>query len=333
MVVKVGIIGLGFMGATHATALSHLPDASLAAVCATNEKHLSGDLSDVGGNLGTTFGQLDFSAVKKYRRWQQVVDDEAIDVVDICLPTEFHAPVAKAALAAGRHVFCEKPMALNDADCEGMIEAARKSKRLLMVGQVLRFFPAYKKLKGFVQSGEWGRVRSVTFVRRAGLPQWSKWLSDDARSGGAILDLLVHDIDQVLWLFGAPDRISAKSIGEPDTMMATFIYPDGPEVRVQGGWFAPETPFSMSYQVRFDRAEVEMTLDGVTVSDEKGQRQRLELSGDDPYASQLGYFLECCRTGTSPLLCPPEESARAVQIASLLKQSRAEGGTQLKCSV
>ncbi len=321
------------MGATHATALSQLPDASLAAVCANDERRLSGDLTDVGGNLGTTFGKLDFSHVRKYRRWQELVEDRSIDVIDICLPTEFHAPVAEAALQAGKHVFCEKPMALKERDCESMIDTARKTGRLLMVGQVLRFFPVYKLLKDSIASGKWGRIRSTTFIRRCGMPQWSKWLGDEERSGGALMDLLIHDIDQALWQFGQPDRVSAKSMGAPDTMMAALIYPEGPEVRIQGGWFAPETSFSMSYQARFDRAELEMTLDGVTVSDAAGVRESVELPAEDPYREQLGYFLECCRNGSQPERCMPRESANAVKVALLLKQSRADGGTQLKCAV
>lgn len=321
------------MGATHATALTTQGGGELTAVCASDDRRLQGDLSGVGGNLGATFGQLDFSAVKKYRDWRDLVADKELDIVDICLPTEFHAPVALAAFESGKHVFCEKPMALTEDDCRAMIAASRRASRLLMIGQVLRFFPQYKRLKDAVINGEWGAIRSATFTRRCGIPQWSKWLTDEARSGGALIDLMVHDVDQALWLFGLPDRVAAKSIGEPDTVMATLIYPSGPEVRIQGGWFAPETPFSMAYQARFDRALLDMTLDGVTLSDAEGKSTKLELPGGDPYSEQLRYFLRCCETNEEPALCRPQESANAVKVALLLKESRASGGEQLKCSV
>lgn len=308
-------------------------DDKLVAVCGSDDKRLGGDLSGVGGNLGTTFGQLDFSHVGKHRDWQSLVNDKTVEVVDICLPTEFHMPVALAAFEAGKHVFCEKPMALTNDQCRAMVDASRAAGRLLMIGQVLRFFPAYKVLKQAVISGEWGRVRSATFTRRCGVPQWSKWLTDDARSGGATLDLLVHDIDQALWQFGLPERVAAKRIGEGDNLMATLIHPGGPEVRIQGGWFAPETPFSMSYQIRFDRAELEMTLDGVTVNDAAGIRRSIDLGSEDPYRDQLAYFLRCCERGEQPAQCMPEESANAVKVALLLKQSREAGGEQLPCSV
>ena len=78
-----------------------------------------------------------------------VIADPNVEAVDICLPTDLHPSVSTAALAAGKHVFCEKPMALREADCELMIEAARKAKRVLMVGQVLRFWPEYMALQEF----------------------------------------------------------------------------------------------------------------------------------------------------------------------------------------
>src|SRR5947209_6384754 len=128
--------------------------------------------------------------------------------------------------------------------------------------QLIRFWPEYEELRKFVQSSEYGPTRSATFVRRSGLPDWSGWLTDQSRSGGAVLDLLLHDVDQVLLLFGMPQRVAAKSISGPDTVMATLIYPGGPEVRIQGGWFAPGTPFSMSFQIRAYRAELEWMPEG-----------------------------------------------------------------------
>jgi predicted dehydrogenase len=166
------------------------------------------------------------------------------------------------------------------------------------------------------------------------VPNWSKWLLQEARSGGAVVDLLVHDIDQALSLFGIPEYVAGKSIGEgPDTLMGTLMYPSGPEVRIQGGWFAPGSPLRMSFRLRADWAELELTPDGLTLSDTTGQRSRVEVANDDAYEAEIEYFIECCRTGNQPERCMPTESAQALKIALLLKQSRAAGGDQLKCSV
>ena len=154
-----------------------------------------------------------------------------------------------AALAAGKHVLCEKPMALTGDDCSRMIDESEKQRRVLMIGQVLRFWPA-TSISDSSEGNEFGALRAATFVRRCGVPTWSRWLPVEARSGGALLDLLVHDIDQALLLCGMPERVAAKKLGDLDGVAATLIYPGGPEVRIQGGWFAPDTPFSMSFQAQ-----------------------------------------------------------------------------------
>lgn len=202
-----------------------------------------------------------------------------------------------------------------------------------MIGHVLRFWPEYNYLRQFIQSGDYGPVRTATFVRRCGVPDWSKWLLDESRSGGAVLDLLVHDIDQVLRLFGTPEKIAAKSLGEPDTISATFLYPSGPEVRVQGGWFSAGTPFAMGFQVTAQKGELELTPDGLHLNDASGQAKPVKLDGPDGYDAEVGYFVECCRTGQQPIECPPAQSAAAVKLALLLKQSRAEGGSHISCEL
>lgn len=321
------------MGAVHVGAYEKIPGVELGAVCSNSERALSGDLRSAGGNLGRPGSVHDFNRVTKHKDWREFVADPGVDAVDICLPTDLHAEIATAALNAGKHVICEKPMALTAKDCEAMLEAARAAGRVLMIGHVLRFWPEYVYLRDFVFNGEYGAVRSATFVRRAGLPQWSPWLNNEKRSGGAIVDMLLHDIDQVLLLFGPPARVAAKPIGGPDTASATFLYEGGPEVRVQGGWFAPETPFSMSFHVRADKAELVFGPDGLRLNDSEGRSTKPALNTDDAYEAQLGYFVECCKTGKQPERCLPRDSMRAVELALLVKQSRSEGGEQLKCSV
>ena len=321
------------MGATHLNAYAKIEGVQLAAVCTPDARALSGDLSGIGGNLNRPTGVHDFSAVRKHANWRELVADPELDAVDLCLPTDLHAEAAIAALASGKHVICEKPMALSAADCDRMIAAAEQYNRILMVGQVLRFWPEYRYLETFVKSGGHGAVLAATFVRRCGLPDWSRWLPLEERSGGALLDLLIHDIDQALLIFGTPDRVAAKKLGDVDAVMATLIYPGGSEVRIQGGWFAPATPFSMSFQARSERAEIELTPDGLMLSDQAGQRNKIEIPESDAYDAEIAYFVDCCRGGRKPERCMPQDSARAVKLALLLKQSRALGGEQLKCSI
>jgi len=324
------------MGAVHLNAYAKLPGIRVAAVCTNDARALSGDFTAIGGNLKLERSDFDFSAVRKYRQWRELMEDSELDIVDICLPTDLHPTVTMEALAGGKHVFCEKPMALTMVDCERMIAAAEEQKRILMVGQVLRFWPEYVALHNFVKGGEYGAIRSATFVRRCGLPDWSRWLPVEARSGGAVVDLLIHDIDQALNLFGMPERVAAKRLaassdsGLADALTATLLYPKGPEVRIQGGWFAPGTPLHMSFQVRAERAELELTPQGLFLSDLSGQRKKIEAPGGDGYEAEIAYFVDCCRHGTRPERCPPEASAQAVKLALLLKQSRAADAEHLR---
>ncbi len=317
------------MGATHLDAYSKLEEARVSAVCTGDVKRLSGDLSGAGGNIQREKSSFDFSKARKYTQWRELVLDPDLEIIDICLPTDLHAAVAIAALTAGKHVLCEKPMALTAADCERMIAAAEEHNRILMIGQVLRFWPEYAALQKFAKSGEYGGIRSINFVRRCGLPDWSGWLPVEARSGGAPLDLLVHDIDQALLLFGMPERVAAKQLGTVDGLMATLIYPNGPEARILGGWFLPGAPLQMSFQARAERAELELTHEGLFLSDQAGKRTKLETSGESAYAAEIRYFVGCCKDGKQPDRCPPRASADAVRLALLLKQSRSADGQQL----
>lgn len=321
------------MGSTHLDAFSKMQGVEVAAIWTHNLQALSNSFQHTGGNLNRAAQIHDLSAVRKYSDSRELVNDSELDAVDICLPTDLHASVAMAALGTGKHVFCEKPLALTAADCDVMIAEAKKHDRVLMAGQVLRFWPEYLYLERFVRSREYGAILSATFVRRCGLPDWSRWLPDETRSGGAVLDLLIHDIDQALWIFGTPDRIAAKSIGPVDTVMSSLIYPGGPQVRIQGGWFAAGSALSMTFQVRAERAELELTPQGLYLSNQAGERKQIEITGDDAYEAELAHFVECCRTNRPPERCMPEDSGRAVKLALLLKQSRAQGGEQLKCTL
>jgi predicted dehydrogenase len=321
------------MGATHAVAYSKLSGVRIAAVSARNERRLSGDFSDVGGNLGLALPNLDFSGTAKYRDWEQLIADPAIDAVDICLSTDLHEPVAVAALASGKNVLCEKPMALTAEDCDLMLAKAKEADRILMIGHVLRFWPAYEYLQQFVALNEFGPVQTATFTRMCGLPDWSSWLTDTAKSGGAVLDLLIHDMDQILLLFGAPKAVRAKPLGNFDALTATLLYPNGPEIRLQGGWMASGTPFSMRFQVRTAGALLELGPNGLTLSDADGTQRKIQLPDANPYMEQLRYFQQCCEPGQKPDRCPAEAAAAAVKVALLLRRSRDLDGEEIPCAL
>jgi predicted dehydrogenase len=337
---RVAVVGLGFMGSTHIRALQSIPQAELVAVCSRDEKKLAGDLSGIQGNLGGPGERLDFSGVARYRDIRQVLEDPRVQAVDLCLPTHLHAPAAIEAFEAGKHVLVEKPMALDAESSRRMIAEAGKHKRVLMVAQVLRFFPMYQALSDVLARDSMGTMRSALFRRRCAAPAWSAWLADPEQSGGGVFDLLIHDVDMCLHLFGAPEAISATGYealaSGIDIITATLHYPEQRSAIISGGWHHPKSyPFSMGYTVVADGGTVEYSsLDRPpALYSADGGREALRMEEADGYRAEIEYFLDCCRRGARPELCKPEDSANAVALALLMLEARKRNGEKIPCDL
>ncbi len=335
---KTGVIGLGFMGSTHLQAIAKIPQAKLIAVMDQDEVRLSGDLSSIQGNLGGPGLQMDFSAIRKYRSVDAILADPDVEAIDICLPTFLHKAVAIQALRAGKHVLCEKPMALSGDEADAMIAEAESAGRVLMVAQVLRFFPAYCELSRLVRSGALGQIRSALFRRRTAVPAWGPWEMDRKKSGGGAFDLLVHDVDQCLHLFGVPETVASTGHDDMangiDIVSSEFHYPSVAQVTVTGGWFhRGEYPFSMEFTVMGDRGVVEYSSAGrpVTVYWADGRKELLHPEEKDGYQAEIEYFQECCRLRRRPEACLPEESSLAVKLTKLMVDAREKKGEMVKC--
>lgn len=336
---RIGVIGLGFMGSTHLEAYREVHGFELAAVSSSSDRKLSGDLGDVGGNLDRGGGQVDFGSAARYKRAEDLIDDVRVEAVDICTPTDLHKPLALRALAAGKHVLVEKPMALTEADCAEMIEAAAAAGRVLMVAQVLRFFPSYVAAREKVLSGELGRVRAASFRRRCAAPAWGKWLKDRARSGGGVFDLLIHDFDYCRHLFGKPEAVSASGPEDLelgiDVVEARLDYGDGVPVMIAGGWHHPESfPFSMEFTIVCDRGTLDYSSDkpGLSLHGSDGRMVKVELPEKDGFVGELQSFVDSCQEGIPPADCLPEESAESVAMALAMGRSRAGGGARVALS-
>ncbi len=193
---NVGILGAGFMGGTHARGYAKIEGVQIAAISSRTLDNAKKLTEEVGGRPTTD----DLS----------ILNDPAIDIVSITLPTYLHKPMLLAALQTGKHVLLEKPFALNTIDCDEMIAAWQKSGKLLMVGQTLRFWPEYVALIDFVHSGVLGQPLSAVATRLSQRPAWSSWFTQPDKSGGAVLDLMIHDLDAFNWLFGEAKSLFAR---------------------------------------------------------------------------------------------------------------------------
>ena len=319
---KLAVIGIGFMGSTHVKAARTLPGLELA-VCSRDPKKLSGDFSEIRGNLGDAAGKIDLSIMAKYASIGAVLADPTVDAVDLCLPTEMHEQVTLEALRAGKRVLVEKPMALDGAAAGRMIAEAERQQRTLMAAQVIRFWPEYAALRDTLRSGRLGALRGAVFRRRCAAPSWGTW------AGGGAFDLLIHDVDFVLQLLGKPEAISASGVCDDaagiDLLHATFFYPNGVDVLITGGWLNRGShPFSMDFTVTFDRDTVEYsTASGVGV---------LNCPPETAYAAEIAYFVRCC-AGAPNELCPPRESAEAIDLLRLALEARGRRGEKIACAI
>ena len=324
---RIGLIGLGFIGGAHLSAIEHLDDVTLTAISSRTQPTSD---SSSRGNLPHLKASVLPADAKWYADWRQLVSDPDIDAVDICLPTHLHKEVALSAFEHGKHVLCEKPMALTFADCEQMLEAAAKGGRIFMVAHVLRFVSSYRYAASFIDSTLHGSVISCTMQRKTGYPKWGQWLGREECSGGAILDLLIHDIDQALKLFGKPNTVRAASDGEIDTIKGTLRYFNGLELQLTGGWYEAGRSFSAGFQIRGMDAELALEAGKLRLN-VSGEEQLVDLPAEEEYTEQMRYFAECCEKQTAPELCPPAESAEAVRIANLLRASRNDNARELPC--
>jgi predicted dehydrogenase len=179
-------------------------------------------------------------------------------VVDVCAPTDTHREIVLAAVAAGAHVLCEKPLALRAADAQEMADAAEAAGVRLYPGHVVRFFPAYERLRAVVADGGAGRPAVARFTRTGRYPTWSPWFSDPARSGGVLVDQMIHDYDIARWLFGDVVRVHAVQRGHltapaPEGAVATgtavLTHASGVITQVVGVWAPPATPFRTTFHV------------------------------------------------------------------------------------
>src|SRR5437764_8720952 len=163
--VRIGIVGVGFMGMIHYLAARKLHGARVEAICSRDEKKLAGDWRDIRGNFGPRGEVMDLSGLRRYRTLDEMLADPGIDLVDVCNPTHLHPETAIAALRAGKHVLVEKAIALDPGDADAMVEAARKAGKLLMVAHVLPFFPEFAYAARVIRSGGHGKLRAAHFKR------------------------------------------------------------------------------------------------------------------------------------------------------------------------
>lgn len=321
---RIGIIGMGGMGWFHASRYHQIAGAELAAIADVRPDRLDAK-NAVQINIENRAAQPDLGAVQRFSEGSRLIAEADVDIVDICLPSFLHAQYAIQALNAGRHVLCEKPMALNVADANAMIAAARQANRKLMIAQCIRFWPEYRFLGQNVQAGTLGRLLALNMHRVGGRPAgwgWQNWFTDPARSGGALYDLHIHDIDFVQAMLGAPDEIQATGRrAEPgsacEILQTVYRYAGGPQVSIYGGWSEVQIPFRAGYEAWFEKGFVHYDANrspALAVYDDPARlnEQPAGFTPGDAYYNEIAYFLDCVQNDQEPAECPPESARDAL---------------------
>ena len=318
---KIGMIGMGGISQSHRQAWAQIPGAELAAVC------------DIRPEKAREAGEA--TGARVYTDFDAMLAAEALDALDICLPTYLHADFAVKALNRGLHVVTEKPVSLKRADVARIYDAARANDRRFMVAQVLRFWPEYVALKDAIDSGKYGRLLSGSMSRLGNTPGWSweNWMRDPARSGLVPYDLHIHDLDFLVYAMGKPmNTVCHRARGETqDYFSVVYEYP-GCFINAEAAWYDCDYPFQAAYRFQFERALMEYRGGKLTVHLAGGGVETLQeaaggvdnginLPSTDAYLNELKYFADCVLSGEPCDRVRQEELEAVLDIIDIIDKS------------
>lgn len=304
--IKIGLIGTGFMGNMHAACYEALLGKYNFRITAVADVDL-----DKASETAKKFGARVFASA------EDLIQHADVNTIDICLPTYLHKEIAVLAMRKGYDVFIEKPICLTGEEAEELLQVQRETEAKVMVGHCIRFWSEYTELKRISDSGEYGRIVSGVFKRISPKPDWAwqGWLDDPKKSGTAALDLHIHDVDFVRYLLGVPKQIQSqtvKGIGGTPHIFALYTY-DKAVISIEGGWDYPKHfPFEMAFRVKFEQATVvfsSVTSPSFVIYQNDGKEitrtfdNEMEVTGGGNisslggYVNELSYFLEHLESG------------------------------------
>ncbi len=316
---KVGLVGTGFMGGIHAAAWAHTP-AKLVGL-------LSKD-TESAQNLAATY------TCERYDSLESLLRD--VDVVDICSPTHRHHEMVLQAAAAGKHIVCEKPIARTLQQAREMIAACEKAGVQFLIAHVVRFFPQYAAAKEAVTRGDIGKV-AVVRLTRCSFGTTREWFHDYEKSGGMMLDLMIHDFDYARWVAGDVESVFAKHVGDQkdDYALAILRHTGGAISHVEGGWAYPAPMFRTALEIAGDRGLIEHPAES---SQPLGVFLKAKASGDmpdiavpgsplaeDPYTTEIKHFYEILTGQSLEPRVTAQDGLAALQIALAAIESAKTG--------
>lgn len=345
MTIRIGLIGVGFMGMTHFEAARQLNGGRITALATRSEKKRGGDWSDIQGNFGPRgSSEVDLTGVAAHADYRRILDDPEIDLVDICLPTDQHEAVTLEALAAGKHVLVEKPISIELDAAERMLAAAKKADRMLMVAHVLPFFPMFRWAREAIESGRYGKLRSAFFRRVITPPDWSNDMQDFRKLGGWGIDLHIHDNHYIGLVCGVPQGVFSRGLLAENLVnhVATnYVYDDAEKTvtAISGGIAAHGLKFAHSFEIMLERATIQ--FDAGTYGSDWVENRPLTLITDDgaietpdpggrtewcgAFTDELQEAVDAVSSGTEPATINAQLACDALRLCVAEGQSIAAG--------
>ena len=311
--VRIGIVGIGFMGRIHFLASQRLTGAKVTAVCSRDAAKRAGDWTNTRGNFGPEPGHVDLNGVKTYAEVGELIADPEIDLIDICTVTDQHAPIALAALKAGKHVLVEKAIALSTEDADAMVAAAKAAGKLLLVAHVLPFFPEFRYAAEVVRDGRFGKILAADFKRVIAKPDWSADMADAAKTGGPAVDLHIHDTHFISLVCGVSKRVFSVGTvegGAVTYLTTSYLYDaDGPAVTCSSGAVSMGgRPFVHGFEIYLERGTLIFDSGGTPLTllaaDGKATQPPLPGGGDalSAFTDELQTAVDGVTSGTEPAL-------------------------------
>jgi predicted dehydrogenase len=324
---KFGLLGAGFAGRVHAAALAQIGGVQLVAIADANAQAAS-DLATV-------------HHARVYEDIQDLIDDPDVEVVDVCLPTFLHEQCVTLAAAAGNHILCEKPLALSRAEADRMAEAVRSAGVHFMVAQVLRFWPEYTVIKGLLDNQVLGQPL-IAYAARLEEPRQADWLSDPALSGGAALDLHVHDLDFLYSLFGLPQAVYAigqqSKTGAWDHLFTSLDFGNVKGVAEASYMMPKRHPLSVEFRLVCTEGSVEyrsrsvggdeireQTLSELIMYRPNQPPEYLDKPDANGYLAEIEYFVNALNQDSVPPIATMAEALDVLDIAMAVQESLTSG--------
>lgn len=340
---RFGIAGIGFMGMIHYLAYQHVAGAKVTAIASRDPKKRSGDWRGIQGNFGPPGEQMDLGDIVAHETFEQLIADPNVDVVDITLPPYRHAETAIAALEAGKHVFCEKPLTLDAESSATVIAAAQKAGKILLVGHVLPFFPEYQWARSIIDSGQYGKLLGGHFRRTISDPTWLEHYWEPAKVGGPMLDLHVHDAHFIRYLFGMPESVitCGRMRGDcAESWTTIYNYADSDlGVTSSSGTIGQQgRPFLHGFEIHLEQAT--LAFEFAVIGEEgkylcqpvlfgpDGKAHHPDLGDGDPqiaFRNQLTEVTECISSGKTSAILGGDLAGDAIRLCHAQTESLRNG--------